>query len=71
MDAISRARKRKRCCDDDDDDGGGHRKFITCLFDLESQVENLISYEQSYEQSCFEIIINRNIARVLFKQFNK
>lgn len=67
MDAISRARKRKRCRDDDDDVGGGHRKFITCLFDLESQVENLISYEQS----CFEIIINRNIARVLFKQFNK
>lgn len=67
MDAISRARKRKRCRDDDDDVGGGHRKFITCLFDLESQVENLISYEQS----CFEIIINRNIARILFKQFNK
>ena len=49
MDAISRAHNRQRCRDDDDDDDddddGGHRKFITCLFDLESQwwVENLIA----------------------------
>lgn len=61
MDAISRARKRKRCRDDDDDVGGGHRKFITCLFDLESQVENLITGVTNKVAS--KMIINRNIAR--------